>query len=66
MNWLTQLLYGGLLMTDPACAATTETRPDPIRVACIKERASWLGVEAGVLMAPLCVQLGLCEDWPEA
>ena len=63
-NWLTQLPDGGLLMTHPACAAGTETRPDPIRAARVKERAFWLSAEAGELMARLGVQLGLSEDWP--
>lgn len=65
-NWLTQLPDGGLLMTHPACAAATETRPDPIRAARVKERAFWLSAEAGELMARLGVQLGLSEDWPAA
>ena len=65
-DWLTHLPDGGLLMTHPACAAATETRPDPIRTARVKERAFWLSADAGELMARLGVQLGLCEDWPAA
>lgn len=65
-GWLTDLPDGGLLMTHPGSAAATETRPDPIRAARVKERAFWLSTEAGELMARLGVQLGLSEDWPTA
>ena len=65
-DWLAGLPDGGLLMTHPGCAAATETRPDPIRTARVKERAFWLSAEAGELMARLGVQLGLSEDWPTA
>ena len=65
-NWLASLPDGGLLMTHPAREAATETRPDPIRAARVKERAFWLSAEAGELMARLGVQLGLSEDWPLA
>lgn len=65
-SWLGQLPDGGLLMTHPACAGGNETRADPIRAARVRERAFWLSVEAGELMARLGVQLGLSEDWPTA
>lgn len=65
-HWLSHLPDSGLLMTHPARAAATETRPDPIRSARVKERAFWLSGEAGELLARLGVQLGRCEDWPAA
>lgn len=65
-DWLAQMPDGGLLMTHPARAATTETRPDAIRPARVKERTFWLSGEAGELLARLGVQLGRCEDWPAA
>ena len=65
-TWLTQLPDCGLLMTHPAFAAGTETRPDPIRAARVKKRKFWLSNEAVDLMARLGVQLGLSQDWPPA
>ncbi|MDC8772403.1 ChbG/HpnK family deacetylase [Roseateles albus] len=65
-DWLASMADGGLLMTHPGRSAGTETRPDAIRPARARERAFWLSAEAGELLASLGVQLGLCEDWPQA
>lgn len=65
-GWLASLPDGGLMMTHPGRAGGTQTRPDPIRAARMRERQFWLSSEAGEMLASLGVQLGMSEDWPLA
>jgi len=65
-TWLAKLPDGGLLMTHPGRDGATQTRPDAIRAARVREHAFWMDAASGELLAEACVQLGLCEDWVSA
>lgn len=65
-GWLAGIADQGLVMTHPAREGATQTRPDPIRAARVRERTFWLSEAPADLFRALQLELGRCADWAPA